>query len=184
MPIQIGEKPAPTFAAPLELLSDCHRRIERFLDLLLLVTAQAGGGPLTDPQREAFETALRYFREAAPKHTEDEEDSLFPRLRAAGGEPVRKALAQIEALEADHREAQAAHALVERLGQTWLAENRLLPADLAALSQTLTQLRAVYARHIRVEDEEIFPLAGRVLDKSTLHHVGAEMAARRGQKLI
>jgi hypothetical protein len=37
--------------------------------------------PLTEETRAALETALRYFREAAPKHTADEEESRFPRLR-------------------------------------------------------------------------------------------------------
>jgi len=37
--------------------------------------------PLTEETRAALESALRYFREAAPKHTADEEESLFPRMR-------------------------------------------------------------------------------------------------------
>ena len=36
---------------------------------------------MTEETRVALESALRYFREAAPKHTADEEESLFPRLR-------------------------------------------------------------------------------------------------------
>ena len=51
MGIQIGQKPSPTFQQPLELLSDCHRRIENFLRALVLVTEQAKGGALDERQR-------------------------------------------------------------------------------------------------------------------------------------
>ena len=38
-----------------------------------------------------------------------------------------------------------------------------------------------YARHIAIEDNEVFPLAGRVLSQDQLAQVGREMAQRRGQ---
>ncbi len=84
MPVVIGAKPESGFRDPIGLLTDCHRRVERFLSVLVQVGAQTQGGSLTSEQRTALETALRYFRDAAPKHTADEEESLFPRLRAAG----------------------------------------------------------------------------------------------------
>ena len=37
MPIQLGAAPEHGFDSPLGLLSDCHRRIERFLEQLLRV---------------------------------------------------------------------------------------------------------------------------------------------------
>ena len=55
-------------------------------------------------------TALRYFREAAPKHTADEELSLFPRMRACGGAEVEAALDRVAELEADHKRADQLHA--------------------------------------------------------------------------
>jgi HEAT repeat protein len=61
--------------------------------------------PLTDDARAALESALRYFRESAPKHTADEEESLFPRLRELQDPAIEKALATLDALEADHRKA-------------------------------------------------------------------------------
>src|SRR5688572_30670201 len=118
--IQIGEKPSPTFAQPLELLSDCHRRVERFLPALIIVSQQCKGGPLNPLQRTELETALRYFREAAPKHTADEEESLFPRMGALGTEEVKLALERISSLESEHQVAKGAHAIVERLGESWL----------------------------------------------------------------
>jgi hemerythrin-like domain-containing protein len=181
MSIQIGAKPSPTFAQPLELLSDCHRRVESFLRALLLVTEQARGGELDARQREALETALRYFREAAPKHTADEEESLFPRMRELGDAATREALAKIDALEADHEAAKVSHDVAEILGQRWLAEGRLGDADVKQLENALKHLHSIYEHHIAVEDTEIFPLAGKVLPSQKLAEVGREMALRRGQ---
>ena len=44
----------------------------------------------------------------------------------------------------------------------------------------LVELHAMYQRHIRVEDEVIFPLAGEALSGNALKAVGREMAERRG----
>ena len=54
--------------------------IETFLGSLQRV-AEASDSHLTNEVRAALETALRYFKEAASKHTADEEESLFPRLK-------------------------------------------------------------------------------------------------------
>jgi|SRR5215831_3123503 len=79
MQVQIGAK-ARDFSDPTGLLFDCHRRIEMFLASLQRV-AEVIDAPLTDDTRDALETALLYFREAAPKPIKDEEESSFPRLR-------------------------------------------------------------------------------------------------------
>ena len=180
MPIQLGAPPENSFDTPLGLLSDCHRRIERFLEQLLHVTETAGGRPLDPAQRDALEAALRYFREAAPLHTQDEEASLFPRLRASGLPAARAALAALERLEADHDRADAAHAEVDRLGRAWLTDGTLPEAAAGRLAALLGDLRETYRRHIAVEDSQIFPLANRALTPDEIAHVGREMALRRG----
>src|SRR6185503_15782889 len=164
MPIQIGQKPSPTFHQPLELLSDCHRRVENFLRALILVAEQARGAELNSQQREALETALRYFREAAPRHTADEEESLFPRMRELSDDAAREAFVTIQALEADHEVAKVSHDAVEQLGQQWLASGQLAANEISCLLDHLHKLQLIYEHHISVEDNEIFPLAGKVLD--------------------
>lgn len=181
MPIQIGQKPSPTFQQPLELLSDCHRRVENFLCMLILVAEQARGGELNAQQREGLETALRYFREAAPKHTADEEESLFPRMRAFNDEVAREVFAKIRTLETDHEVAKVSHDAVEQLGQRWLATGQLSTEENSHLLDHLRNLQSIYERHIAVEDNEIFPLAERILNSKALRDVGRETAERRGQ---
>ena len=121
MPIAIGAKPESCFTDPIGLLTDCHRRIERFLSILLQVSRAAHGEALNKEQRSAFETALRYFREAVPKHTADEEQTLFPRLRQMNRPEARAVLSRVESLEDDHLRAAESHAEVDRLGQLWNA---------------------------------------------------------------
>src|SRR6476661_8734142 len=98
MPVQIGAK-THNFNDPTGLLSDCHRRIEMFMGSLESVAKVIDWAP-TQETRQALETALRYFREAAPKHTADEEESLFPRMRELSDRATREALVKIQALEA------------------------------------------------------------------------------------
>jgi hemerythrin-like domain-containing protein len=162
------------------MLGDCHRRIERFLNVLVTVAAREKGGPLTEQQRTALETSLRYFREAAPKHTADEEESLFPRLRRLDPAGSQAILTRIDSLEQDHECAQKAHDEVDRLGQLWLTNGRLSPEEALRLSTVLDQLARLYRNHIAIEDSEVFPFAASVLPPSERSSVGAEMAARRG----
>lgn len=179
MPIMIGKKIESDYSNPIGLLSDCHRRIEQFLGALIKVTSQARGAGLNDDQRCALEIALRYFREAAPKHTRDEEESLFPRMLASSDERARAAMSLLAELHSDHELADAAHAEVEALGSRWLSEGALSSESTARLAELLEQLQSTYQRHIAVEDNEVFPLAGRILSGAELAAVGREMAARR-----
>ncbi len=180
MPITIGKKPESSFADPLGLLSDCHRRIEHFLGLLITVTADARGGALTGEQREALVAAGRYFREAAPLHKEDEERSLFPRMRDSREKQVRTALATIEELEQDHAVLDRGHVEVDALIERWMDEGSLPATDVQRLVTVLEELRAIYEHHIAIEDHDVFPLAGRTLDAPAIAALGREMAARRG----
>lgn len=181
--IQINAPREHTFAEPLGLLSDCHRRIEKFLEQLLRVTRTTAGGQLNEVQRSALATALAYFRQAAPLHTADEEASLFPRLRTLaenGNETARQALAIMERLEQDHDAADKRHAVIDELGTRWLEHDALGSNETAQLEGELAQLRAFYAAHIAVEDKELFPLAGKILDDAQVETIGREMATRRG----
>ena len=182
MPVQIGAK-AHNFSNPTGLLSDCHRRIEMFLGALKVV-ATTIDQPLTEETAQALTAALRYFREAAPKHTADEEESLFPRLRGVNDPDARAALAQLDHLEKDHQWADTLHAEVDRLGQRYLSKTRLSPAEAEKFRTAVDQLGSMYQQHIRVEDEMIFPVAARVLSQDDRASIAREMADRRNIGLV
>ncbi len=180
MPIAIGQKLESDFRNPLGLLSDCHRRIERFLDGLITISEQAQGNRLDEDSRQQFEVALRYFREAAPKHTLDEEESLFPRLRIHKDGETDTAFALLDTLHLEHLDAEIVHRKVDELGCNWLTEESLSRDDARLLISLLKDLRTTYETHIKVEDTELFPLAEKTLDHAELEAIAQEMAARRG----
>lgn len=182
MPVTLGATPQAGFDQPLGLLSDCHRRIEHFLGVLARVARDAQGAPLEEPQRQAVEACLHYFAHAAPRHNADEEQSLFPRLRelAESDSQVRLAMEKLDALEADHQAADAALAEVREWFERWMETGTLAPSQVNRLIGVLELLEDLYRRHIDVEDNEVFRLAGRVLQAEKLQEIGREMAHRRG----
>jgi hemerythrin-like domain-containing protein len=157
-------------------MTACHRRIERFLQTLCFAARHCGGRLLSQAEREAIERALRYFREAAPKHTADEEEDLFPALVATLPEVAEP----VERLEADHVRAAALHAEVDCLGEKWVQAGELSETNLDAFRRATAELEALYAAHIQVEEGEVFSRADGALDKRQLEAIGRRMAARRG----
>ena len=111
MAIQIGAKPDSGFDDPIGMLKECHRRIESFLGILCVAASRAQGRSLTTEESDAVKASLQYFRTGGQRHTADEEESLFPRLR----ESDAGSLGDIDRLEGDHREANDLHASVERM---------------------------------------------------------------------
>jgi hemerythrin-like domain-containing protein len=182
MPVQIGSA-AHSFSNPTGLLSDCHRRVEMFLGSLKAV-ADVTDRELTDETRRSLDLALRYFREAAPKHTADEEDSLFPRLRTISDPELQACLARLDVLEEDHRWAEPLHQTVEELGKKYLQHGRLTPYDAHIFRESVHKLHAMYERHIAIEDKEVFPVVDRVLSAEMKAQIAQEMAARRGTKVL
>lgn len=179
MPVVIGGKPQSHYSDPIGLLTDCHRRIERFLAALAQIASEDAGRELSTDRRASMDTALRYFREAAPKHTADEEETLFPRLRACGRPEIDAMLERVQSLEHDHDRADVAHQEIDRLGQAWLAAGALPPEDAARLTQLLDELVLLYRDHIALEEGAVFPQASAVLGESDRKAMGEEMAARR-----
>lgn len=179
MAVKLGSAPLAGFDQPLQLLKDCHRRIEHFLGVLGAVVDHTGEGPLDDEGRRALEIALWYFHEAAPRHTADEEESLFPRLRRSQHPGADDSMQDMARLEDDHRRADAAHQQVHQLGQRWLSAGRLGPEDREAFGRLLKELSTTYSAHIRLEEERIFEAASRVLTAEELREIGSEMERRR-----
>lgn len=173
MGIQIGAKPDSGFDDPLGMLKDCHRRIEHFLGILCIVAERAQSRSLTEEEIAAVQAALNYFRVGGQRHTADEEESLFPRLIAAGG------FAELETLEHDHVEAGQLHAEIETLYQSWICAGCLGEDGYRRLLTTTGCLRDLYEEHIQVEDNVVFPKAAQMLDLDAIGAIGQEFRTRR-----
>ena len=175
MTVQIGARPDSGFDDPLGMLADCHRRIERFLDILCRVAARAEGRTLSREEIEAVEAALKYFQESGPRHNRDEEESIFPRLRAAHA----AVMVEVDRLEGEHQQTEALHKECAELYARWIAEEELHGADRSRLPAVLTRLERIYREHIRLEEDVVFPCAAKVFDRSAMSEAGAEFKTRR-----
>jgi hemerythrin-like domain-containing protein len=176
MAIQIGAKPDSGFDDPIGMLKDCHRRIERFLHILWVVAERANDRALTDEEAEAVQSALHYFRVGGQRHTADEEESLFPRLRA---ESAAGNFDEIGRLENDHRNANDLHAAVDTLYSAWIAADHLNSEDEQRLRSGTEQLKHLYQEHIQIEEKIVFPRAIEILNSRTIAAIGREFRERR-----
>lgn len=182
MPVQIGAK-SHSFADPTGLLSDCHRRVEMFLGTLEAV-GKVIDRPATEETSRALESALRYFAQAAPKHTADEEESLFPRLRQIRDPEIEAAFSKLEQLEREHRWAAPLHAEVDRLGAQYLSTGNLSSPEVDNFRKAVASLASMYKQHISFEDSVVFPLAARMLPDAEKTAIAEEMASRRKVRLV
>ncbi|HUH64646.1 MAG TPA: hemerythrin domain-containing protein [Terracidiphilus sp.] len=176
MGIQIGARPDSGFDDPIGMLMDCHRRIEHFLNLLCVVVDRARGRALSAEETEAVQAALQYFRVGGKRHNADEEESLFPRLR---GENNGGQFNEIHGLEEDHRSADALHASVEALYNRWISAGSLQSDEDRRLSANTLQLKSLYAGHIQIEEQIVFPRAADALDSAAIEAMGREFRERR-----
>jgi hemerythrin-like domain-containing protein len=174
--VQIGAKPDSGFDDPIGMLKDCHRRVERFLDILYKVVRQAQSCALNSEEKDAVEAALHYFHESGPRHNMDEEGSLFPRLRELGTATV---LSEVQRLESEHVEAGALHSEAAQLYAKWIAEAGLEAAATTRLLSVTGQLQAIYQEHIHIEEDVVFPLAAKLLGSQALSAMGSEFKRRR-----
>jgi hemerythrin-like domain-containing protein len=175
MAIQIGAKPDSGFDDPIGMLKDCHRRIESFLSILCVVVDRAQGRNLTDEERDAVKAALEYFRTGGQRHSADEEESLFPRLRKSDA----TSFAEIDRLEGDHCEASDLHSSVEQLYTVWTESGSLGPEDTRLLLSETERLKQLYSAHIEVEETIVFARALQVLDSHAIAAIGTEFRFRR-----
>lgn len=178
----MGQPHVPNFADPLGLMSHCHRKIEGYLAGLAASGEKFLGGS-TEERAAGFriiDAAREHFAVRGPKHTEDEEISLFPRLREYGGHEAEDALA---ALETEHRVAEGVHSEFDELIERLPRDGSAAMKEIHLFNELVTELTDLYRPHIRVEDEIIFPTAARVMPSNVLLMIGEEMRARRRELL-
>src|SRR5579872_1430478 len=176
MAIQIGAKPDSGFDDPIGMLTDCHRRIEQFLKILATVAERAAGSSLTGEEAAAVTASMQYFRTGGVRHTADEEESLFPRLRATR---ATDSMVKLDSLESDHHEAAKLHESVETIYREWIAAGRLSAEREQELLSAMERLTALYGAHIVIEESIVFPQAAQVLGEAAIASIGQEFRARR-----
>lgn len=179
MLLQIGGKPESGFDEPIGMLTDCHKRIREFLKAMVIAARNQPEKSFDDDQRTRVLGALRYFRESGPRHSADEEESLFPRMRQMNSASVNTALDLVGRIEEEHRYAEAKQLEVARLFSGWIEQGSISEPDHARLNSILGELTGHYDQHIATEENEVFP-AAKALSPADEEAIGKEMAARRG----
>jgi hemerythrin-like domain-containing protein len=136
---------------PFEMLERSHRRLEEELQAVVV-----------EPAFDVSARVLDFLDRAIKRHEDDEEQSLFPRLPPALGPLVAE-------LRAQHRQ------------QAALTEDLRGAVDEKAIQVAALALQAAYARHITVEERDLFPAARAALDDAARAAMSDEMQARRGR---
>lgn len=169
--------PGVGFEAPFEMLTACHERVERMLDLLSRLQVHLTEQGCDEQARSAAVDVLRYFDLAAPQHHLDEELHVFPAVLALQAQPLRQL---VERLQREHLEMERLWALVrqtlERVthadAQSWISLNDADKAAMAAFA-------AIYQDHIRDEESLVYPAAQQALVKDQLQAMSLDMVRRR-----
>jgi hemerythrin-like domain-containing protein len=167
--------PTASFEAPLEMLAACHGRIRGQCATLLRLRSHVAALGADAAARTAARSVIRYFDTSARHHHEDEERELFPALleAMAGSDPVC-IRGLTDALADDHR----------RLDELWGAlrawlmavqSGKALPPD-----DAIDAFVGLYERHAAREEQELFPMAERLLGAAELERIGQAMRMRRG----
>ena len=172
-----------SFESPFSMLEACHERVARSLALLQRLRTHLQAQGVDDDARQAARDILRYFDIAAPAHHQDEELHVFPVLLARGPQAVHAA---VQRLHQDHLRMHAAWQQARAVLQTLADGSGAVPdahggAVLTAGQEAvLDGFAGLYADHIRLEEDEVYPQARALLDGAAMAAMGHEMMRRRG----
>ena len=171
-------EPAPGFDDPLEMLRACHGKILRQCDTLQKLAAHLDreGCAIEGFEVQVQQAArgiLRYFDTAGQFHHQDEEEDLFPALRASAG--IDTTL--LDRLLSEHIVMQAAWEALRPVLQL-LAEGKQATLDAALTEKFISS----YTAHIATENAQLLPMAERLLSLQQIILIGRHMSERRGAK--
>lgn len=162
-------------ADPLEQLHACHGRIEEQLQTLERLAHRAAESAA---EPAAAKAVLGYFDTSGALHHRDEDEDLFPLLRARAAAAGRiEVAAAIDELEREHATLDAQwRRLREALGAI-VAQSKA-PIDAGEAGR----FAWLYRRHMDREAMLVLPFAREVLTPGERAELGVRMAQRRGAK--
>lgn len=156
-----------------DTLLDCHARIREYAGLARKIAAARGIEPAQIASAAA--DVQRYFRHGLPRHVEDEEQSVVPRLRGRSPECD----AALATMEREHREHDPLLArLLALMDQLMAAPQR--HAELAdAVGAAADAITTAFEHHLVAEEQQILPLLRTQLSSAEQAAILAELRARR-----
>jgi hemerythrin-like domain-containing protein len=167
---------------PLRHLVACHDRIEEQLQILekAIPLVRSDSETKRREARESLDKALAFLDAMGYLHTQDEEESVFPRLLAASGDD-RSVLTELTTmLESQHREKEAIFAKLAATVEGFPASPAPPSAEQASRFEGLvSNLVDLYRVHIMVENQRLISLAEDHLKQAELSEMLREFLDRR-----
>jgi iron-sulfur cluster repair protein YtfE (RIC family) len=167
---------------PLRHLVACHDRIEEHLQILekVIPLLRSDSEPKRREARESLDKALAFLDAMGHLHTQDEEESVFPRLLAASGDDRSVVTELTTMLESQHREKEA---VFEKLAATVdafpPAAAAPSPEQASRFEGLVSNLVDLYRVHIMVENQRLISLAQDHLKQAELSQMLREFLDRR-----
>lgn len=155
------------------LLLGCHQRIRHFTRVA--VDLSRWEAP-PDQVQAAARGVHRYYTQALPLHEADENDSIYPRLRAAA--PPSELAAANQAMVDQHR---GLDTRIAALIPQWEAVARD-PLHAENTGPEAAALLAAWNDHLDLEERVIFPALRSWLSPEDLAAIRVEMVERRKTK--
>ncbi|MBF6617936.1 hemerythrin domain-containing protein [Pollutimonas thiosulfatoxidans] len=168
--------PGASTEAPLEMLAACHQRIVSQCSTLKRLAEHLPVHGSDADARRAATSLKRYFNTAAIQHHADEEQDLFPALiESMAGSDAVCIRGLTTALSDEHRMLERQWRRLEVvLDAVERGEAAALPAD------AVSGFISLYQRHIQREEDELLPMAARLLGDHDIENIGRAMRQRRG----
>lgn len=174
--VQTRVMPGCEFDDPIGLLKNDHLKIKRALHVLWVIADRAAGRALTNEEMYAVRSAMNCVRVDGARHTADEEESLFPRLRAKA---ITGDSEELSVIEDNRRIADRQRAIVQSLYSAWMSAGALRSESQLRLQSCTETLKRLFEQHIQSEERIVFPRAQQLLDAESIAAIGQEVRARR-----
>jgi hypothetical protein len=167
---------------PMQHLRDSHARIER--SLVTVQNAVAGFSATAPALRAEAAAALDYelalLQLFERLHTQDEEQSFFPRLRAAVVDDSAGIAELLRALESQHRQEEALFEELAACVRSFASVGSQEAEDqkLSKLESLVRQLANLCQPHMTLEEERLIAGCAKYLKPSDLEQMRDEMRVR------
>ena len=156
----------------LAIIAAEHRNMRLVAGALAVLGDRFAAGSADEAGLHTVELIADYFEAYADHcHHARESDLLFARMRARSD----RGGAMLDRLDRDHHEARRHLARLRHLASN---PNRHDAKNLTELAAEIVRFRRELDEHLRVEEEECFPLAGAVLTPADWTEIDAAFAAR------
>jgi hemerythrin-like domain-containing protein len=153
----------------LQKLDRCHRRQDEVIESLAVAAQRLADQKPKPDDHEVVQAAIDYLLRSAPRHFQDEELTVFPRLVAQ----IPSLTAPFAEIVAQHKEQLALH---QQLAATW--QSPPSPEASAVLLHIALSIESLHRDHAAAEDR-IFSKASSLFSAQQDQDMLTEMDSRR-----